>query len=72
MLREAVVTLEEYILYATEQRWWGEIPDIEATVCAIKSELGRRGAFNGQQSHQTVEKAGCPVICGCAQSRANH
>lgn len=45
MLLDAVATLEEYVLYATERKWWGEIPDIELTVSAIKSELGRRGAF---------------------------
>jgi hypothetical protein len=47
MLREAVVILEDYILYAVEKRCWGlEILDLEATVSAIKSELGRRGAFD--------------------------
>jgi hypothetical protein len=38
--------LKEYILYAVEQRWWAEIPDLELTVSAIKNELGARGAFD--------------------------
>ena len=46
MLQEAVVILENYILYAVEKgMWWAEILDLEATVSAIKSELGRRGMF---------------------------
>jgi hypothetical protein len=45
-LLDAVATLEEYILYATEQRWWAEIPGAEFTVSAIKNELGARGAFD--------------------------
>jgi hypothetical protein len=43
---DAVATLEEYILYAVEQRWWAEIPGAEFTVSAIKNELGARGAFD--------------------------
>jgi hypothetical protein len=47
MLREAVVILEDYILYAVEKRpLWADVLDLEATVSAIKSELGRRGAFD--------------------------
>jgi hypothetical protein len=47
LLREAVVILEDYILCAVEKRCWGlEILDLEATVSAIKSELGRRGALD--------------------------
>jgi hypothetical protein len=47
-LLDAVATLEEFILYAVERAWWAEIPDVELTVSAIKSELGARGAFDGE------------------------
>jgi hypothetical protein len=48
-LLDAVATLEEFILYAVQRAWWAEIPDVEITVSFIKSELGKRGAFNTEE-----------------------
>jgi hypothetical protein len=49
MLRQAVVILEDYISYAVEQRWSADIQELEGTVSLMKSELGRRGAFNTEE-----------------------
>jgi hypothetical protein len=45
-LLEMLKSLETYIPYAIEQGWLAYIPDKEERVSLIKSELGRRGAFD--------------------------
>ena len=45
-LLEMLGDLEVYILYATEQKWFTEIPDKEMRVSVIKSEMAMRGAFD--------------------------
>jgi hypothetical protein len=41
VLQDMLVTLEDYISYATEQRWLDCIEDKEMRASVIKSELGR-------------------------------
>jgi hypothetical protein len=46
VLLEMLGDLEVYILYATEQKWFSELPDKELRVSVIKSEMAMRGAFD--------------------------
>lgn len=45
-LLDMLGTLESYISYAFEKKWFDYILDKEERVSLIKSELGRRGVFD--------------------------
>jgi hypothetical protein len=48
VLQEMLVSIEEYVAFATEKRWLAEIPDKETRISVIKSELAQRGVFDDE------------------------